>query len=101
MKRFISICILLIVTSGLRAQKIEYQAQFQGIGDNREFTSEYNYPQTILGERASLELGTTIDSLHRFRVGINQLAFGRIDWGIHIGPHMTQFRELMIRCLTT
>lgn len=73
MKHFISITILLILTSALRAQKIEYQVQFQGIGDNREFTPEYSYPQTILGERSSIELGTTIDTLHRFRIGINHL----------------------------
>lgn len=70
-KQFIILGLLLGLASGLSAQKIEYQVQFQGIGDNREFTREYSYPQTILGERSSLELGTTIDSLHRFRIGIN------------------------------
>ncbi|MFV0375669.1 MAG: hypothetical protein ACK5JD_00040 [Mangrovibacterium sp.] len=73
MKQFIFTLILVAFASGIYAQKIEYQVQFQGIGDNREFTPEYSYPQTILGERTSIVLGTTIDTLHRFRIGINHL----------------------------
>jgi len=73
MKQFIFICALFAVTNALRAQQLEYQVRFQGIGDNREFTHKYNHPQTILGERTGVELGTTIDSLHRFRFGISHL----------------------------
>jgi len=67
--------ILLIISAGVtaEAQQLEYQIRFQGIGDNREFTQEYAFPQTIMGERTSVELGTTIDSLHQFRFGISHL----------------------------
>lgn len=73
MKPFLIACLLLLSTASLYAQKPEYSVRFQGIGDNREFTDQYNYPQTILGERTSIELGTTIDTLHRFRFGISHL----------------------------
>lgn len=90
MKQLIFTCILFVCAIGLRAQKIEYQVQFQGIGDNREFTHEYNFPQTILGERTSIELGTTVDSLHRFRVGINHFyEFGSQPDGIK--PSLTAY----------
>ncbi|RKD86312.1 hypothetical protein [Mangrovibacterium diazotrophicum] len=72
-KQILAVLILILAAISAKAQKPEYQVQFQGIGDNREFTHEYNYPQTILGESTSVELGTTIDSLHRFRIGISHL----------------------------
>jgi hypothetical protein len=55
------------------AQKIEYQVQFHGIGDNREFASNKAYSQTILGERTSFEIGTTLEGNHRFRIGLSHL----------------------------
>ncbi|MEL7589570.1 MAG: hypothetical protein AAGU19_22845 [Prolixibacteraceae bacterium] len=55
------------------AQKPEYQVQFYGIGDNREFARSKNYSQTILGERTSFELGTTLEDHHRFRIGLSHL----------------------------
>jgi hypothetical protein len=54
-------------------QKIEYQVQFHGIGDNREFASNKAYSQTILGERTSFEIGTTLEENHRFRIGLSHL----------------------------
>lgn len=71
MKKSVYFILFFLLCSLLgNAQKFEYKVQFEGIGDNREFTEEYNYPQTILGERTSFEVGTTIDSLHRFRIGV-------------------------------
>ncbi|MGE4587101.1 MAG: hypothetical protein AB7D05_07150 [Mangrovibacterium sp.] len=55
------------------AQKPEYQIVFHGIGDNREFASNKAYSQTILGERTSLEIGTTLEEHHRFRIGLSHL----------------------------
>jgi len=54
------------------AQKFEYQVLFDGIGDNREFTQTYAYPQTILGTRGAFELGVTFDQ-HRLRGGLSHL----------------------------
>lgn len=71
MKKLYFLSFLLLIAFTGQAQKLEYKVLFQGIGDNREFTHEYNFPQTILGERTSVELGTTIDSLHHFRFGIS------------------------------
>jgi hypothetical protein len=73
MKQFYTLFVLLLIAFAGLAQKPEYNISFQGIGDNREFSSKYSYPQTIMGERTSVELGTTIDSLHRFRIGISHL----------------------------
>ena len=89
-KHFYIILFFSLLALGSQAQKLEYQVQFHGIGDNREFTSEYNYPQTILGERTSIELGTTLDSLHRFRFGISHLyEFGaETD---HVKPKLTAY----------
>ena len=67
----ISVLILSSLTSF--AQKLEYQVQFHGIGDNREFDSDKGYPQTILGERTSFEIGTTVEGNHQFRIGLDHL----------------------------
>lgn len=55
------------------AQKPEYEVRFHGIGDNREFASNQAYSQTILGERTSFEIGTTLEGNHRFRIGLSHL----------------------------
>ena len=71
MKR--SLFILFLFTSVLTtAQNLEYQILFEGIGDNREFTPPYAYPQTIMGARGAFELGVTFDQ-HRLRAGLSQL----------------------------
>lgn len=71
MNKLLAILILLLA-EGLhtQAQKLEWSFDFRGIGDNREFTPIYGSPQTIIGERSSLELGTTLDSKHRLRVAL-------------------------------
>ncbi|MFV0522279.1 MAG: hypothetical protein ACK5MI_07625 [Mangrovibacterium sp.] len=64
---FLILCLISLVSN---AQKFEWDAEFRGIGDNREFSPQYARPQTIIGERASFALGTTIDSTHTLRVGL-------------------------------
>ncbi|MFV0365582.1 MAG: hypothetical protein ACK5JS_03640 [Mangrovibacterium sp.] len=69
-----TVLLLLLVcgfTYSVNAQKLEWNVNFQGIGDNREFNPEYAKPQTILGERTSFELGTSIDKEHTLRIGLS------------------------------
>uniref|UniRef100_UPI003216AD48 hypothetical protein n=1 Tax=uncultured Draconibacterium sp. TaxID=1573823 RepID=UPI003216AD48 len=56
----------------VKAQDFKYQVLFEGIGDNREFTSTYALPQTIMGTRGAFELGVNIDN-HRIRGGLSHL----------------------------
>ncbi|MFB6317060.1 hypothetical protein [Saccharicrinis sp. FJH54] len=74
--RFYHIILTILCFSGIQisAQKPEYDLQFYGFGDNREYDGYENaISQTMLGERTSFALGTTLDGIHRFRVGIDHL----------------------------
>lgn len=62
----------ILVSIITNAQDFEYKVLFEGIGDNREFTSFYGISQTILASRAAFELGVNIDN-HRIRTGVNSL----------------------------
>jgi hypothetical protein len=74
MRYQLTILLLLLVSCHSFAQKLEYSVLFHGIGDNREFAeSAKANSQTILGERFSFELGTTIDEQHQFRAGLSHL----------------------------
>ena len=53
------------------SQDFRYQVLFEGIGDNREFTNEFGYPQTILGTRGAVEIGVDFDH-HQLRGGLSQ-----------------------------
>ena len=53
------------------SQDFRYQVLFEGIGDNREFTNEFGYPQTILGTRGAFEIGVDFDH-HQLRGGLSQ-----------------------------
>lgn len=56
------------------AQKLEYDVQFYGFGDNREYDGYKNaVSQTMLGERTSFAAGTTLNDQHSFRFGLNHL----------------------------
>ena len=71
--RKIPIFLLLIFsTAFLKAQNLEYQVLFEGIGDNREFTPSYATPQTILGTRGAFEVGVNFDN-HRLCGGLSHL----------------------------
>ena len=54
------------------AQEFKYQVLFEGIGDNREFTQPFAYPQTIMGSRGAFEVGVDIDN-HQLRGGLSHL----------------------------
>lgn len=69
--RSIVLSLLLLASVVSFAQKVEYQVQFHGIGDNREFDKAYS--QTILGEITSFEIGTTLEEHHQFRLGLSHL----------------------------
>lgn len=71
--RLFIFAVIMLFSFSVTAQKLEYSLQFQGIGDNREYTKEYAYPQTILGERTSFEIGTTLDENHQLRLGLSHL----------------------------
>ncbi|WP_423128377.1 hypothetical protein [Gaoshiqia sp. Z1-71] len=71
--RLIFLIALSLFSAAAFAQKPEYQVGFHGFGDNREYFSGKAYSQTILGERTSFEIGTTLDENHRFRIGLNHL----------------------------
>lgn len=72
--RLIITSLFVLVVAAATAQQLEYQVQFHGIGDNREFAqSKKAYSQTILGERTSVEIGTTLDEKHRLRIGLSHL----------------------------
>jgi hypothetical protein len=64
--------ILLIIKPAI-AQDLEWRAGFDGFLDNREYKRTVNYPQTIFGARAWLELGSNIDKVHQVRAGLNYM----------------------------
>ena len=71
--RLILFATIMLLSVSTFAQKLEYSVLFHGIGDNREYSREYATPQTILGERSSFEIGTTLEEKHQFRVGLSHL----------------------------
>lgn len=74
MKYRLTIILMLLVSMHSLAQKLEYSVLMHGIGDNREFGKSMKAKsQTILGERVSFEIGTTIDEQHQFRAGLSHL----------------------------
>lgn len=71
--RIVLLFCLVLLASISFAQKFEYDVVFHGLGDNREFQSQVANSQTILGERTSFAVGTTLDDHHQFRVGLSHL----------------------------
>ena len=65
--------ILLLSTFYVNGQTLEWDLNFHGFADNREYGKSGRYPQTIFGARFSPEIGVQIDSTHRFRAGVNVL----------------------------
>ncbi len=74
------------------AQKLEYDIKFQGIADNREFSPLYHRSQTILGERTTALIGTTVDEKHKLRLGLTHLfEFGtEVDYN---KPQLTAYYQ--------
>ncbi|MGD9558067.1 MAG: hypothetical protein AB7V25_13675 [Mangrovibacterium sp.] len=65
--------LLVFLPAILFAQKPEYKILFHGIGDNREFARNGVHSQTILGERTSFEIGTSLEENHHLRIGLSHL----------------------------
>lgn len=82
----LTIFLLLIAAGSLQAQQFSYQVLFEGIGDNREFTT---YPidsqQTILASRAEFEGSISIDN-HHLHGGLSYL----LRFGDNLGPQKPQ-----------
>lgn len=74
-----------------KSQNFEYQVLFEGIGDNREFSSEYAMPQTILGSRGAFELGVEMDG-HRLLGGLSYLYEFGTDINFH-QPKLTLYYQ--------
>ncbi|HEX7366085.1 MAG TPA: hypothetical protein VF273_03260 [Pelobium sp.] len=69
------------------AQILEGAINFHGFVDNREFSKTNRNSPTYFGARFSPEFGLLVDSVHRFRVGINALKeFGSKNFTDHVSP---------------
>ncbi len=70
-----SLLIIVLALSGLsvRGQRVGYDISFHQIFDNREYFSEYAFPQTIFGARLDASLVFRIDTTHSFAAGLNYL----------------------------
>ncbi len=89
--RYLILLATLLISSFSFSQKLEYNVLFHGIGDNREFSRSGMSPsQTILGERTSFEIGTTLDNQHQFRIGLSHLFEFGSDIDLH-QPKLTAY----------
>lgn len=90
MKKLLFLSFILMSVLG-KAQNFEYQILFEGIGDNREFSPEYDIPQTILGSRGAFEIGVEMDG-HQLRGGLSQLFEFGSDIDFH-QPKLTLYYQ--------
>jgi hypothetical protein len=70
MKYQLFILLLMLNLSGIFAQQAGYRLEYEGVGDNREYFSGYNTPETILGSKISVGVFTQIDSIHSLTLGV-------------------------------
>ena len=63
--------VLLGLSLQLHAQQAGYEVAFHQVFDNREYFTEYAFPQTIFGARLDGSLRFELDSSHAFFAGIN------------------------------
>ncbi len=73
MKKSLLIIVLAISVLSVRGQRMEHDISFHQIFDNREYFSEYAFPQTIFGARLDASLVFRIDTMHSFAAGLNYL----------------------------
>jgi len=64
---------LLFLAGKIKAQQLEGKISLHTFADNREYAKSGRFSQTIFGMRISPELGLSLDSIHRLRVGFNAL----------------------------
>lgn len=72
-KLYLLILFFVMLCSTTRAQQLEWDLNFHGFADNREYAKSGRYPQTIFGARIAPEIGLSVDSIHRLRAGANYL----------------------------
>lgn len=73
MKRIIFLFGFLCITNYLLSQRPGYKISFDQIFDNREYFSEFGFPQTIFGARLNTSLCFDLDSLQGFDAGFNYM----------------------------
>lgn len=82
--RFPLLVFILMALVGLPvfAQQLEWAAGIDGFLDNREYYS-IDQPQSMLGSRAKVEVGASLDQTHRLMFGIDYL----YEFGQRPGSH--------------
>ncbi len=81
--RITHIILLFLVLSPAAAQGPRFYLGFDQILDNREYFTEYGYPQTIFGARINPGVFFTFDSVHQIHAGINYMyEFGGALFGV-------------------
>ena len=74
MNRISILCFFFVLTAlSSSAQKLEYQLNLYGFGDNREYQSGVANSQTMMGTHTSFQLGTTLEDHQQIRFGLDQL----------------------------
>lgn len=68
-KKLVCVCFISVGVLHSYAQEFSWNAGYEFIGENREYTRTYGFPQTILDSRASLELGFLLDSSNAVMLG--------------------------------
>lgn len=70
--RLFSVALFVLFVKPLMAQTFEVDADFNGIFDNREYTSTYNSEkETVFGAQMNVAIGPATVGGHTFRAGIN------------------------------
>ncbi|MDF1572523.1 MAG: hypothetical protein P1P82_13005 [Bacteroidales bacterium] len=73
MKKSLFIIVLALACLSARGQRPGYAISFYQVFDNREYFSEFAFPQTIFGARLDASLVFSIDTMHSFAAGLNYL----------------------------
>ena len=74
LKRNIFAFLLLSLAVGhALAQKPQFYLGFDQILDNREYFTEYGYPQTIFGARINAGISFRVDTVHQIHAGLNYM----------------------------
>ncbi|MDR2963802.1 MAG: hypothetical protein LBU90_09270 [Bacteroidales bacterium] len=69
MKKLIFLIFIALCAFRAMAQTFEWNAKFDVIADNREFSTRYGFPQTIIGARLKPEVGFAFDQNNRVMLG--------------------------------
>jgi len=82
-KHIYHIALLFLVFTPAVAQGPKFYLGFDQILDNREYFTDYGYPQTIFGARVNPGIYFTFDSVHQIHAGINYMyEFGGALFGV-------------------